>query len=41
MTYRDGVPQGLQPVTVDTRGTFRVAPYSALDPTGPPKPGGN
>ena len=41
VTYRDGVPQGLQPVTVDTRGTFRVAPYSALDPTGPPKPGGD
>jgi hypothetical protein len=40
VTYRAGVPQGLQPVVVDTRGEFRVAPYSALDPTEPRKDAG-
>jgi hypothetical protein len=40
VTFRDGVPQGLQPVVVDTIGKFRVAPYVALDPTAPPAAGG-
>ncbi len=35
VTFRDGVPQGLQPVTVSTVGRFEVAPYTALDTRGP------
>jgi hypothetical protein len=32
VTYRDGRPVGLQPVTVRTVGDFRVSPYIELDP---------
>jgi hypothetical protein len=35
VTYRDGTPVGLQPVTVTTIGAFRVGGYVALAPTGP------
>ena len=34
MTYADGVPVGLQPVTVTTLGGFRVGDYVTLEPTG-------
>ncbi len=33
VTVRDGVVRGLQPVIIDTIGSFRVAPYLALRPT--------
>ena len=33
VTYRDGVPVGLQPVVIDTLGEFRVSPYVTLNPT--------
>ncbi len=36
VTYRDGVPVGLQPVTVSTIGDFRVGEYLPLAPTGGP-----
>lgn len=32
VTYRDGRPVGLQPVTIRTVGDFRVSPYIELDP---------
>jgi hypothetical protein len=32
VTYREGRPVGLQPVTVRTVGDFRVSPYIELDP---------
>lgn len=32
ITYRDGRPVGLQPVTIRTVGDFRVTPYIELDP---------
>jgi hypothetical protein len=32
VTYREGRPVGLQPVTIRTVGDFRVAPYLPLDP---------
>ena len=32
ITYRDGRPVGLQPVTIETIGDFRVSPYLELDP---------
>jgi len=32
VTYRDGRPVGIQPVTVRTVGDFRVSPYIELDP---------
>ncbi|HEX6246825.1 MAG TPA: metallophosphoesterase [Nocardioidaceae bacterium] len=32
VTYRDGRPIGVQPVTVRTVGDFRVEPFIALDP---------
>ncbi len=32
VTFRDGRPVGLQPVTVRTVGDFRVSPYQVLDP---------
>jgi hypothetical protein len=35
VTYADGVPVGLQPVTVTTIGAFRVGDYVPLRPTGP------
>jgi hypothetical protein len=34
VTVREGVVRGLQPVTIDTIGEFRVAPYLALQPGG-------
>ncbi len=34
VTYRDGVPVGLQPVTITTIGAFKVGGYIALAPTG-------
>jgi len=34
VTYRDGVPVGLQPVTITTIGAFRVGGYIPLSPTG-------
>jgi hypothetical protein len=34
VTYADGAPVGLQPVTVTTLGDFRVGDYVTLDPTG-------
>ncbi len=34
VTYADGVPVGLQPVTVTTLGDFRVGDYVTLEPTG-------
>ncbi len=33
LTYRDGRPVGIQPVTIRTVGDFRVGPYLELDPT--------
>ena len=43
VTYRDGVPVGLQPVLVTTIGEFRVGAYTPLTPTGdadsPAEPG--
>ena len=40
VTVRDGAVVGLQPVVVDTLGTFRVAPWVALHPRpSPPTPG--
>jgi hypothetical protein len=38
VTYRAGVPVGLQPVTVTTVGDFRVGDYEPLAPTGPDAP---
>ncbi len=39
VTYREGRPVGLQPVTVRTVGDFEVSPYIALDPpVGVPAP---
>ena len=35
VTYADGVPVGLQPVTVTTIGAFSVGDYVPLTPTGP------
>jgi hypothetical protein len=35
VTLRDGGVRGLQPVTVDTTGSFRVGPYTLLDVTPP------
>jgi hypothetical protein len=32
ITYREGRPVGLQPVTIRTVGDFRVSPYLPLDP---------
>jgi hypothetical protein len=32
VTYREGRPVGLQPVTIRTVGDFRVSPYIPLDP---------
>jgi len=32
VTYREGRPVGLQPITVRTVGDFRVSPYLELDP---------
>jgi hypothetical protein len=34
VTYRDGTPVGIQPVTVRTLGDFSVGAYTALDATG-------
>ena len=34
VTYRDGVPVGLQPVTITTIGQFKVGGYVALAPSG-------
>lgn len=34
VTFRDGRVVGLQPVTITTIGTFRVAPYITLEQTG-------
>ena len=34
VTYRDGHPVGLQPVTVTTIGAFRVGAYLPLEPSG-------
>jgi hypothetical protein len=34
LTYRDGVPVGLQPVTITTIGEFKVGGYVALAPSG-------
>jgi hypothetical protein len=34
VTYRDGVPVGLQPVTIKTLGEFSVGDYVPLEPTG-------
>src|SRR6476619_2231399 len=34
LTYRDGVPVGLQPVTITTIGQFKVGGYVALAPSG-------
>ena len=42
VTYRDGTPVGLQPVTISTIGDFRVGAYVPLAPTGgtaTPSPG--
>ncbi len=33
LTYRDGRPVGVQPVTLDTTGVFTVGDYSELDPS--------
>jgi hypothetical protein len=33
LTYRDGRPVGVQPVTLDTTGAFTVGDYSELDPS--------
>jgi hypothetical protein len=33
LTYRDGHPAGVQPVTLDTNGAFTVGDYVALAPT--------
>lgn len=33
LTYRDGHPVGVQPVTLDTTGVFTVGPYVTLAPT--------
>jgi hypothetical protein len=43
VTYRDGVPVGLQPVTITTVGAFKVGGYIALAPTGngPETPSGS
>jgi len=30
ITYRDGIPVGLQPVTIKTTGTYDVTPYIPL-----------
>jgi hypothetical protein len=35
LTYRDGRPVGVQPVTLDTTGTFTIGDYVDLAPTGP------
>ena len=35
VTYADGRPVGLQPVTVRTNGEFEVGPFTALEPDGP------
>jgi hypothetical protein len=35
LTYRDGRPVGVQPVTLDTTGTFTVGDYVDLAPTRP------
>jgi hypothetical protein len=32
LTYRDGRPVGVQPVTIRTVGDFLVSPYRELDP---------
>ena len=37
LTYRDGRPVGVQPVTLDTTGTFTVGDYVDLAPSGPPE----
>jgi len=37
VTYADGRPAGLQPVTVRTNGEFLVGPYTALDLDDPPR----
>ena len=34
VTYREGVPVGVQPVGVRTTGDFRVGSYTELEPTG-------
>ena len=33
LTYRDGHPVGVQPVTLDTTGVFTVGDYVELDPS--------
>jgi predicted phosphodiesterase len=33
LTYRDGRPVGVQPVTLDTNGAFTVGDYAELDPS--------
>jgi hypothetical protein len=33
VTYRDGRPVGVQPVTLDTNGSFTVGDYVELDPS--------
>jgi hypothetical protein len=35
LTYRDGHPVGVQPVTLDTNGTFTVGDYVELEPSVP------
>jgi hypothetical protein len=37
ITYRDGVPVGIQGVLVQTTGEFDVAPWVELTPSGPPE----
>jgi hypothetical protein len=37
VTYRDGRPVGVQPITVRTNGSFAISPFVTLDPPpGPP-----
>ena len=35
LTYRDGRPVGVQPVTLDTNGTFTVGDFVDLAPIAP------